>query len=242
VDHDRSHTRLDGEQLSPLGSLDDPTRRRLYEHITGSRAPVTRDQASAALGLERSLVAYHLDKLVDEGLLTASFARPEGRSGPGAGRPAKHYERADREFTVSLPPRDYRLLAELLARAVETDASGSVRRILDQTAAERGRELAVANLGDGGDVGGGVDEDDHSAGSDALVRRLADLGFEPYDDDDGIIRLRNCPFHQLARGHTELVCGMNLAMLSGLTQALDVDVQARLDPAPDRCCVAFAID
>ena len=238
MDHDRSHTRLDGEQLSPLGSLDDPTRRRLYEHIAGSRAPVTRDQASAALGLERSLVAYHLDKLVDEGLLTASFARPEGRSGPGAGRPAKHYERADREFTVSLPPRDYRLLAELLARAVETDASGSVRRILDQTAAERGRELAVANLDE---VGDGRDGGDHRKGSDALVRRLADLGFEPYDDD-GIIRLRNCPFHQLARGHTELVCGMNLAMLSGLTQALDVDARPRLDPAPDRCCVAFAID
>jgi predicted ArsR family transcriptional regulator len=226
VDEERPHRRLDPAQVVPLGSLDDPTRRRLYEYVAASGAPVTRDQASSTLAIDRSLVAYHLDKLVDEGLLAASFARPEGRGGPGAGRPTKHYQRADREFSVSLPPRDYRLLAELFARAVEADASGAVRRALDQVAADRGRELAAADPGDGGD-----DTDD-------LFRRLADQGFEPYDDD-GVIRLRNCPFHRLAREHTELVCGVNLAMLTGLTQSLAADVRPRLDPGPDRCCVAF---
>lgn len=230
MDEERSRTRLDQDQLTPLGSLNDPTRRRLYEYVAACGAPVTRDQAGAALDLDRSLVAYHLDKLVDEGLLAASFARPEGRGGPGAGRPAKHYERAGCEFTISLPPRDYRLLAELLARAVETDASGAARRALDQAAADRGRELAAADPGDDGD---------HSDDTDDLIRRLANQGFEPYDDD-GVIRLRNCPFHQLAREHTALVCGMNLTMLTGLTQELAVDVRPRLDPAPDRCCVALA--
>jgi predicted ArsR family transcriptional regulator len=230
VDEERPHTWLDQTQLVPLASLDDPTRRRLYEYIVACGVPVTRDQAGAALDIDRSLVAYHLDKLVDEGLLAASFARPEGRGGPGAGRPAKHYERADREFGISLPPRDYRLLAELLARTVETDASGALHRALDQAAADRGRELARANPGQDG-----ARSDD----TDDLVRLLANQGFEPYDDE-GVIRLRNCPFHQLAREHTQLVCGMNLAMLTGLTQALAVDVQPRLDPAPDRCCVAFA--
>ena len=227
MDQERPHARLDRDQLDPLGSLDDPTRRRLYEYIAACGTSVTRDQASAALELDRSLVAYHLDKLVVEGLLTASFARPEGRGGPGAGRPAKHYQRADREFTVSLPPRDYQLLAELLARAVETDASGAVRRALDRAAADHGRELA-----------GAVPGDDGGHGDDDLIRHLANQGFEPYDDG-GVIRLRNCPFHQLARKHTELICGMNLSMLTGLTRALAVDFQLRLDPAPDRCCVAF---
>ena len=228
MDQDRSRTVLDQGQLGPLSSLDDPTRRRLYEYVASCDAPPTRDQASAALGLERSLVAYHLDKLVEEGLLAASFARPPGRGGPGAGRPAKHYQRADREFTVSLPPRDYRLLAELLVRAVETDPSGAVRQALEQAAAERGRELGA---GQGG-------EEDHADVIEALRRRLAGLGFEPYDDE-GVVRLRNCPFHPLAREHTELVCGMNLTMLTALTQALAVEVQPRLDPAPGRCCVAF---
>lgn len=228
MDEERSRTRLDRGQLGPMCSLDDPTRRRLYEHVASSDAPVTRDQASAAFGLERSQVAYHLDRLVDEGLLDASFARPPGRGGPGAGRPAKHYQRADREFTVSLPPRDYQLLAELLVRAVETDPSGAVRRALEQAAAERGRALGSAQ----------VDGEHRDDGIEELTRCLADLGFEPYDDN-GVIRLRNCPFHRLAREHTELVCGMNLTMLDGLTQGLAVDVKPRLDPAPDRCCVAF---
>lgn len=208
-----------GDPLGPLCSLDDPTRRKLYEYVAAQHEPVTRDEASAALDIERSTVAYHLDKLVDAGLLATSFARPEGRSGPGAGRPAKHYERADAEFAVSVLPRDYRLAAELLARATEADTTGRVRDALERAAAELGREHATDGDGD-------------------LVAHLAAHGYEPYRDGD-VVRLRNCPFHQLAREHTELVCGMNLAMLDGLTATADGSYRARLDPAPDRCCVAF---
>lgn len=210
-------------QLGPLCSLDDATRRRLYDHVADQAGPVTRDQAAAALDLERSTVAYHLDKLVEEGLLSASFARPEGRGGPGAGRPAKRYERSDAEFAVSVPPRDYQLAAELLARATDADPTGAVRQALDHAAEQYGRELAA-------------NDSDASA---HLLDHLARQGFEPYQDGD-TIRLRNCPFHQLARRYTELVCNMNLAMLRALTQAKDAPYEPRLAPAPDRCCVAFA--
>ncbi len=88
---------------------------------------------------------------------------------------------------------------------------------------ELGRELAAAN---------GVEH------TDDLVERITRQGFEPYDDD-GVIRLSNRPFRQLADEHTEMVCGMNLAMLTGVIQALAADVRPRLDPPPDRCCVAF---
>ena len=213
---------VDAGQLDPLCSLDDPTRRRLYEYVAASRTPVTRDQASDELGLERSTVAYHLDRLVDQGLLAASFARPPGRSGPGAGRPAKRYERSDTEFAVSVPPRDYQLAAELLARAAQADPTGTVRHALDEAATQLGRELVQ-----------------DQAPSDDLVTYLARQGFEPYDDD-GVIRLRNCPFHQLAQHHTELICGMNLALLTAVTETLQTDAEPHLDPAPQRCCVAFA--
>lgn len=213
---------VDRAQLDPLCSLDDPTRRQLYDHVVAQREPVTRDQASAALGIDRSTVAYHLDKLVDGGLLAVSFARPEGRGGPGAGRPAKHYERSDREFAVSLPPRDYHLAAEVLARAAEDDPSGGVRDALDRAAADLGREMAT----------------DGPSSSSGLGAHLARWGFEPYTDGD-VVRLRNCPFHRLARDHTELVCSMNLAMLGAAAEVVGHDVEARLDPAPDRCCVAF---
>lgn len=215
------------DAIATLALLEDPTRRRLYDYVADRAQPVTRDEASEALGLDRSVVAYHLDKLADQGLLVISFARPDGRGGPGAGRPAKHYERADVEIAASLPPRDYRLVADLLARAAETDATGTVREALDEAADEAGRKLARGRAGE------------QDSPRTRLRRLLAEQGFEPYDDGDSM-RLGNCPFDRIAQDHTELICRTNLALLRGLLEAADLDVEARLDPAPGRCCVAFS--
>lgn len=210
---------VDVGALGSLCSLQDPNRRRMYDHVVSAGEPVTRDQVSEATGLGRSLVAYHLDHLVDEGLLAASFSRPAGRSGPGAGRPAKLYRRADREFAVSVPTRDYELVAEILARAVETDDSGSVASALGDAAAAIGEELRA---------------DD----GESILETLARLGFEPYREGS-TIRLRNCPFHRLARRHTELICGMNLALLGSLAESVAPRTRPRLEPDPRRCCVVF---
>lgn len=212
--------------IEAISALDDTTRRRLYDHVAAQAGPVTRDEASDALGLDRSVAAYHLDKLVEQGLLAATFARPAGRTGPGAGRPAKRYERTDMEFLVALPPRDYRLAAELLARAAESDPSGAVQDALEDAAADYGRELAEESTPASADGVGGLAD---------LLRRH---GFEPYDDHT-TLRLRNCPFHRLAQHHTELVCAMNLAMLGATAAATSSTLTAVLDPAPGRCCVAF---
>lgn len=213
---------IDAEQLEPLCSLEDPTRRRLYDYVAAQGEPVTRDRVSHDLAVERSTVAYHLDRLVDQGLLTVSFARPHGRSGPGAGRPAKHYQRSAREFAASAPPRDYRLAAELLARAAEADSAGTVHQALSQAAGDLGRELGAT-----------ADE-----ASEDLLDHLSRHGFEPYHDGESI-RLGNCPFSRLAQQHTELICGMNLAMLAGSVQACGACYEARLDPGEGRCCVAL---
>ena len=206
-------------QLARLASLDDRTRRRLYDFVTARHEPASRDEMSTPLGIDRSLAAYHLDKLVEHGLLTASFARPEGRRGPGAGRPAKYYQRATTEVAVSLPARDYRLVADLLAKAIEADG-GAVRTAVEHAAEDLGRELGAEQPSD-------------------LMEVLERQGYEPYGDGD-LLRLRNCPFHMVARDHVELVCGMNLALMRGLATALDPEgIEARLDPGPDRCCVAF---
>src|SRR3712207_6143504 len=105
-------TRL--EAVAALSALDDPVRRRLYDYVAAHHAPVARDEAAAGVGLGRPLAAYHLDKLAAEGLLTVSYQRRSGRSGPGSGRPAKLYARSDREVCASVPPRDYGLAARLL--------------------------------------------------------------------------------------------------------------------------------
>src|ERR1700758_5680515 len=130
--------------LVSLSSLDDPVRRRLYEVGGGRPEPVGRDEAAAATGIGRALAVYHLDKLVESGLLIATYARPAGRTGPGPGRPAKLYARSDREFAVTVPPREYELAARLLVQAVEADPSDRSRAALAEAARRLGTELGSA--------------------------------------------------------------------------------------------------
>jgi len=223
------------QQLTGLSGLGDPLRRALYRHVAERGVPVSRDDAALAVGISRPLAAYHLDKLVDDGLLEARYQRRGGRQGPGAGRPAKHYVRAAGQIELSLPARDYAALAELLAGAVEADPSGAAQAALNRAAgtlgAELGTEAARHTAADG-------NPDEVLA---SLRQTLADRGYEPYDDPDGAIRLRNCPFDRIAAHHRQLVCGTNLAMLQGLADHLDGDppVRAVLDPQPGRCCVVL---
>jgi predicted ArsR family transcriptional regulator len=221
----------DADDVARVCSLGDPARRGLYDYVAGQGQPVGRDEASAAVGISRSLAAYHLDRMVDDGLLEVSFARRTGRTGPGAGRPAKLYHRSPREFQISLPPRDYELVARLLARAVDAESTGRARASLEESARALGRDLAAeakARRPRG-----------KRAKPQAVVEDvLADRGYEPFRDEDGAIRLRNCPFDRLADAHRELICGMNLSLLEEAV-AGETDLRAVLDPKPGMCCVAM---
>ncbi|HTW02827.1 MAG TPA: transcriptional regulator [Streptosporangiaceae bacterium] len=218
--------------LSAVSSLDDPVRGRLYRVVAASARPVGRDEAAAAAGVGRPLAAYHLDKLVELGLLGASYQRPPGRGGPGAGRPAKVYARSGREFAVTVPPREYELAARLLAAAVDADASGTSQAGL--------RDAARAYGVDAGRRGR-PDADDPSDARQALQAVLREHGFEPWQDQDGAVYLRNCPFHQLASRHPRLVCGMNLALIGGMVDGLEAgDMRPDLVAGSERCCVVIA--
>jgi predicted ArsR family transcriptional regulator len=213
-------------RLVGLASLRDPLRWDLYRCATSRDGGVGRDEAAAAVGISRSLAAYHLDKLVEAGLLDVRFERLTGRSGPGAGRTAKVYQRPAGAVEVSLPVRDYRSIAELLARAIEADPSGRAQTELNRVARTFGAE-----------VGTNADQAQGAAGLRSL---LGERGYEPYDDDEGAIRFRNCPFGQLAETHRDLVCRTNLAFVEGLLDGAHAgDLHAVLDPREDRCCVAL---
>jgi predicted ArsR family transcriptional regulator len=132
MDDDRS------AQVSAVAALAEPTRRRLYEHVVRQPRPVGRDDVAEALGVPRATTAFHLDRLVADGLLDVHFERRTGRTGPGAGRPAKLYRRSDTAVEVSLPERRYDLAGELLASALdEADRSGErPRAALERRARE----------------------------------------------------------------------------------------------------------
>ncbi|MFF9864667.1 helix-turn-helix transcriptional regulator [Streptomyces sp. NPDC013953] len=206
--------------VSAIAALDEPTRRRLYDHVVRRQEPVSRDDAAAALGLARQTAAFHLDRLADESLLDVVYERRSGRSGPGAGRPAKHYRRSAKQVAVSLPDRRYELAGRLLAQAVEeSGATGEpVREVLHRKAEELGKQLGEQNRTE-------------------VVDLLERYGFEPRREGEAIV-LANCPFHALAREHTETVCGMNLHLLRGVLDGLgDAGLEACLAPGPGRCCV-----
>jgi predicted ArsR family transcriptional regulator len=213
--------------LADLQALADPMRRRLYEYVLGRADPVSRDDASAAVGIGRPLAAHHLDRLVAAGLLTTEYHRRSGRTGPGAGRPAKFYRPSGREVRASLPERRYEVAADLLAEAFDsnedpsTAVAGAARRHGEELGAEARRRSADGAINDG------------------LVSVLRDAGYAPFERD-GELRMLNCPFHELAQRHRGVTCGMNLAMLQGLMAGAGLPPEnARLDLQPGMCCVAI---
>lgn len=206
------------DALDELSALADPVRRDLYAYVAASPEPVNRSTAATALGLPVSTAAVHLDRLAEAGLLTVERRRPAGRTGPGAGRPAKLYRRAERDISVSLPPRRYDIMGDLLASAIDAARPDETSRAaLDRVAAARGTE--------------------HGRASGSLDAVLAAAGYGPVTDDDGTA-LTNCPFHSLIATHSDVVCAANHAYLTGAAVASGLPAErVRLAPAEGHCCV-----
>ncbi|HYH50877.1 MAG TPA: transcriptional regulator [Acidimicrobiia bacterium] len=221
-------------QISAIAALNEPIRRNLFAYILDRPEPVGREEAAEAVGITRELAAFHLDKLLEEGLLEVEYRRISGRSGPGAGRPAKLYRPSGRHVQISLPERRYDLAARLMAEALEDpkrDRAAAVDRAARRFGEMIGTE-ARRHLG-------------RRPSANRLLERacvvLRDYGFEPVRAG-GEIRLRNCPFDAIAKDHTALVCGMNLALAEGLVTGLGAEgIDVRLDPMPGTCCVVLAV-
>ncbi|MEU5764320.1 helix-turn-helix domain-containing protein [Streptomyces asoensis] len=215
------------KDIDAIAVLQDPVRRRLYEYVAAQGREVGRNEAAEAAGVARTLAAHHLDKLTEAGLLESGSRRLTGRSGPGAGRPAKVYVRAQGERSISLPARDYRTAAELLAEAAEEAGLDDGLRAAARRRGEALRDSAAPC--------GGLEE---------VMEMLTARGYEPHLEGiegeagaaERVVRMRNCPFHAVAERFPPLVCGMNLALLEGLLGAHG-PVRARMDARPGECCV-----
>lgn len=207
-------TRAD-DGLDVLTSLAEPLRRRLYELVAGSSESVTRDAAAEALGVSRQVAAYHLDRMADDGLLEIEFKRLTGRSGPGAGRPAKLYRRSANEYAVTMPPRRYEVAARILLEAVGKGKGeqGDVTRVARRV----GREM----------------------GGEGLASALREMGYEPVPGD-GETCFRNCPFHELRSQDRDTTCGLNLALVRGMIEGSGSRVSATLVPSEEYCCVRIS--
>ena len=205
--------------LARIAALEDPVRRALYFLVVERGGETSRDQAARGVGVSRALAAFHLDKLVQHGLLEVTYRRLKGRRGPGAGRPTKLYRRAAGQLTVSLPPREYELAAELFA---ETFTGGKAKTLLERVARRVGRRLAARG---------------RKQGRRAFVSVLERHGYEPSTTSDGTIIMRNCPFDALARTHKNLVCGMNRALVHGFKAGAGLTgYRIVTNDRPGECC------
>lgn len=209
-------------QAASVGALAEPIRLALYEYVAARGEPVGREEAATALDLAPHTANFHLDRLVEAGLLATEYRRLGGRTGPGAGRPSKLYKRAEEQVAISLPDRKYDLVGHILASGIERASGGAdPAATAGEAAAELGRAIGAEAAP--GDVA-------------AFTKVLADHGFEPRVDGDTVL-LANCPFDTLARSHTELVCGLNRSFVQGVADGIGCDVSACLAPEPGMCCV-----
>ena len=224
-------------QIARIALLDEPLRRSLYFFVAGQPGPVTRDQASTALQVSRTLAAFHLDKLVEAGLLEVTFRRMSGRTGPGAGRPSKLYTPSGKQLELSLPERRYELAAQLFLQAAESLPATTTRGALGDAARAWGRKLGAETR----------ERASQTVTSDQLLKAAIDVlsqyGFDPRRDECGNLLLKNCPFQALAAEHRDLVCGMNVGLMEGLVAGLGLDgVRAKLEPQTGHCCVVLRVD
>lgn len=211
-----------------MAALREPTRRRLYDFVERQADPVSRDEAANEVGISRALAAFHLDKLVELGLLTADYRRLSGRSGPGAGRTSKLYLRSGNQLSVSFPQRNHELLARLLAASFGSNDQGS-------PAADPAREYGISL---GRRARRRLRGDPGPAGLLACVEGVLErLGFAPYRASRSEVRLRNCPFDPLSRVYTPLVCGVAQSVITGVTEGAGAtELRVGRQEQPDRCC------
>lgn len=222
------------KDVRAVAALDDPQRARLYDAVRAARRPVTREEAAQAVDVSRKLAAFHLDRLVDFGLLQVVAALAPTMAPRGVGRTPKRYQPVEDAVAVTIPARSYEELAVILVDAAERESSDhsgqSARR---RAARSRGRERGVSAAGTG--TRGRLGPERALALMESVLK---EHGYEPYRADQGSLRMSNCPFHTLAERAPSLVCGINEAFLSGLLEGLGVrSLTAVLEPRQGECCV-----
>jgi predicted ArsR family transcriptional regulator len=218
--------------ITAVSALADEFRRGMYAFIRSAHRPVTREDAAAAVGISRKLAAFHLDKLVEAGVLRASYGTASGVR--KVGRAPKVYEPSGIDLQVSIPQRQHDVLADVLVDAVLTESAGETsHEVAVRVAHARGRAVGVA-------------EREHTRpgrlGAERALTLISGLlqryGFEPARETPTCVRLRNCPFHPLATKAPGLVCGINHAFLGGVVAGLDATrIEAVLEPRAGECCV-----
>ncbi len=203
-------------EMDRLHAIGVPELREVLSAVRSASAPVTADEIAATLGIHRNVARSRLERLVEASLLNASFERRTGRSGPGAGRPARTYAPAPELAAIEFPGRRYGDLIGLLIASLPE--RGRSRRLQD-VGISFGEELgASAGLAGTLNLADAV-----SAACGALGASGFHATLERAEDDEAWVRTATCPMRPLVVANPEAVA-VDHGMWAGLIGATLEDV------------------
>ncbi|MDH4116302.1 MAG: helix-turn-helix domain-containing protein [Acidimicrobiia bacterium] len=221
-------SRLDRSIGDLTAALGDPTRRAIFIAVRESPEPMTSAGIADLFGIHPNVARHHLDRLASDGYLQVSHRRPAGRSGPGAGRPAKCYEATTKPIDLHFPSRSAHLLVDLLVRLVDRVAPDDIAGIAESVGREYGRELAAEV--------GTPDEEGYAAAIAAVAQAMSGLGFGMAPEENGEVQrllTSHCPFGDAAVGHPDVVCSLDRGIVSGLFETMGERCAPVLHPHTD---------
>jgi predicted ArsR family transcriptional regulator len=217
-------------------ALAEESRVRLLELLRDSSTPLSTGQLAQRTGLHATTVRSHLEVLVDAELVTTTR---EARTTPG--RPRILY--AAVAFEPEPQEMGYRLLAEILASELAATSEHPSARAL--AAGAVWGEYLVPRPQPFTQVTA-----EHARSE--LLALLERLGFAPEiavepgapSEGDELVRLRRCPFIDVARERSDVVCAVHLGLMRGAVAALDAPLHVEeLVPfaEPDACTVRLRV-
>lgn len=216
--------------MDELEAAGDPELREALVFARGQARAVTADELAKAQGVHRNVARSRLERLVEAGLLTAAFERRTGRSGPGAGRPAKTYAVAPELEAIQFPDRRYEALLAMLMDALP----------------ERGREERLREIGV--HFAGRLARDAHlrpaktlQAGIEAVCKAMRGLGYQAsvveVSEHGAVIATPTCPLRPLVREHPE-AAEIDRGMWAGLVARALAGTRVERVSCETRDCLA----
>ena len=181
-----------------LAAVGDLELRDALLYARGQARPVTADELANAKGVHRNVARSRLERLVEAGLLAPAYERRTGRSGPGAGRPAKTYSVVPQLESIEFPANHGESLTALLVDAL---AGGGGRKNLREIGVAFGREL--------GRAAGLRPVKKLEVGFERLCEAVRSLGYqaslERVEPNGAVIASPTCPLRPLVRARREAV-------------------------------------
>jgi len=200
--------------MDHLAAVGDPELREALLFARSRARPVTADELAQEKGLHRNVARSRLERLVEADLLAVSYERRTGRSGPGAGRPAKTYSVVPQLESIEFPADPSEPVAALLVDAL---VARSGNEPLREVGVEFGRELArAARIRPAKRLTTGFERV-----CDAVRRLGYQASLEHADENGAVIATPTCPLRPLVRARPEAV-EIDRGMWAGLAScALD---------------------